>query len=1530
MKRIRNRPRTRRLGQELLASRAARRWARERLGPEAREELVAVLAEADRRRTAPAPLAPASLALRVAASVLALVALTWWLWPSADPFGRQDLLALGLPADPRAEGAAHLERLRREHLDVLLSDERPGPERLRSPRGPRRAAPARYVFDEAGLAGARHYVLRLEGLEPDRGPVATWRAVQPAGATAGPARWAAPAPERELAPGRYRWSVRLDERRHPEHAPFYAPPPQTFAIVPGPPTAPAGDGLAARLARARAELDAGYAEAARAALEDPHAADAPPAARWAWRLLRAEAAARLGLDDAFDAERRAFERAVEAQTRGARRPRAPAGEPPGAPGRLLGAGAPSLVVHPLAAIGAAPPRDEPPALPAPLRGHGEELDARLAAWWRALHEGEAGAAASRTDALDRALADDPVARAALHAARGRVLRERSRHAEAADAFARALEGLPAGAEQRRLLIRLGDVLLRGGRRAPAEDVARAVAALAEQAKDPAARADALVLAARAELDRGRPGEAAGWLEAAAQALADAPADPAAASRLWLARARAARALGDEAGVLRAVEEGLGLGDAVAPGTRARLHDVRGRVLAGRGDDEAARDAFAQADALAPRAGDLLGLGSMWSERAHEAMARGDWEDAAAALERAAPVLAAHAPAHEHAAALFNLAECRRALGRLEAAAQAYAEARARLEGAPGGERLRAKILSGTAALAYADHRLLEARETAERALATLDVVGGLADRVQPTLLLALVDRDLGALEASLARLDALARALEGSDDPRRAEAALYAADVLVELGRLPEALARLEDGQRAFERAGRVERVLELRIARFEALFLLGRHEEAEHEAGLVAAHAPRTPRGRAQVARAHLALAALAHERRRIDEGLAHVEEAARRFARLGDELGLANAAGRRGELLARAGHHERALAALEEARARHEPLAQPIAAADVRLRRAESLLALGRTDEALAALDEAQARFAAQDHELGRIEVERARGDVHRARGEPGRALEAYATGAGHAAAWMREQVQPLGPRTSRTFRTTQTALLEGAFAAWAELPEPDAAARARLYGLAQLFHGLGVAGLIAERGRARPPVEAGSRAEWERIVATIRALSAEREALRADPPPLPRRPAWSARLAALEADLDAALARRAAWQERLRARAPAWAGVVYPRPATLAQVQAALPAGTVLLEYLAVAGRLHAFVIEAQRARLVALGARAPLAEDVRALVAAVAPAPDDRDGWARARLDPHAAALARRLHARLLAPLLADVPAGAALLVSPDDALALLPFELLLDGERHLVEDHVVAYAHSGTAYAELVRRAPAPAAPRFAALADPRREGHPSVVATTEAVLAGAARAARAPDDARTLEALAARWALEREDRPGRVLDGPGFHVRLGTEATEEALAGEAVRAATTLVLACHGVADVTEPERSCLYLSPTPGGEDGVLRLGELSSLALPRAPLVVLAACETQAGPVLAFEGVAGLTRAALAGGARAVVSTLWRVPDRSSGALLEGVLARRDEGPARALARAKREALARGDPLATWAGTVVWGDAL
>lgn len=355
-----------------------------------------------------------------------------------------------------------------------------------------------------------------------------------------------------------------------------------------------------------------------------------------------------------------------------------------------------------------------------------------------------------------------------------------------------------------------------------------------------------------------------------------------------------------------------------------------------------------------------------------------------------------------------------------------------------------------------------------------------------------------------------------------------------------------------------------------------------------------------------------------------------------------------------------------------------------------------------------------------------------------------------------------------------------------------------------------------------------------------------------------------------------LTAELDRRAAEEAT---RSPRQAALTRRTSVPSAEIQALLGADTLLLEIALGGERSHLWLLGESSFQSFALPPRSAIEPAARALYAALA-APS-RDGGAEVsrRQAELGAMLLGPVAGRLGTHRLAVVAAGA---------LDVLPFDLLSVSGSSLLRDHEVVELPSAAVLLALRReRVGRPAAPRLGlVLADP-------VFGPEDSRLAGAARpgAAVGASASRAATPLS-RLRFSREEGEAIAAAAPAGSIllKLGFEASRDALVGGSLRDFRTLHLATHGVFDTARPELSGLVLSRADASgrpRDGFVGLRDIYGLDL-AADLVVLSGCQTALGREIRGEGLLGLTRGFFYAGAPRVVASLWRVDDRATARLM------------------------------------------
>ncbi|MDY0061415.1 MAG: CHAT domain-containing protein [Myxococcota bacterium] len=371
---------------------------------------------------------------------------------------------------------------------------------------------------------------------------------------------------------------------------------------------------------------------------------------------------------------------------------------------------------------------------------------------------------------------------------------------------------------------------------------------------------------------------------------------------------------------------------------------------------------------------------------------------------------------------------------------------------------------------------------------------------------------------------------------------------------------------------------------------------------------------------------------------------------------------------------------------------------------------------------------------------------------------------------------------------------------------------------------------------------------------------------------------------------------------------------------------QVQDRLAHDEVLVEYFlpAPGGReLLAFLVQPEGVRSL----RLPWSPQAGQTIGACAELIRGQASVAAALASPLLQASLGELHARLVAPLLPRIPAGARLRLSPGASLADVPFAALLDAAgRPLGERHEVSLLVSG---------AQLPHLPRGGWSAQRGRRTRPTVLVARggdpeeDGAGSGAGMARRASEE----EAGRAGPSRDADGLPGADRECRELRARLGprTRLLELPRGAEPVTAAAGLAgvdllhYAGHASFSAEEGLAATLHL---PGGP---LQAVDLLGLRLPRRPLVVLSGCETGRGAAWGGEAL-GFVRALFSAGAAAVIASSWRVANEATCAWMahfyDGLFAAR-LSPAAAACRAARRlrATAGWEHPFFWAAFGCWG---
>ena len=218
------------------------------------------------------------------------------------------------------------------------------------------------------------------------------------------------------------------------------------------------------------------------------------------------------------------------------------------------------------------------------------------------------------------------------------------------------------------------------------------------------------------------------------------------------------------------------------------------------------------------------------------------------------------------------------------------------------------------------------------------------------------------------------------------------------------------------------------------------------------------------------------------------------------------------------------------------------------------------------------------------------------------------------------------------------------------------------------------------------------------------------------------------------------------------------------------------------------------------------------------------------------------------LSRELYKLLIQPVRKHLKCDR-LIIIPHRGLHYLPFQVLMRGNRYLVQQYAISYVPSATALSIVSKK-------KFA------KKGKALIVGNPTGDLAYSEKEAAAI---------------------GKVL--PDADVLLGDQGTETLLKNGAGDY-KIIHIASHGVFDPERPLASRIKLFPTQE-DDGQLMTDELFSCRW-RASLVTLSACQTGVSKYSSGDELIGLQRGVFFAGTQSLLASSWKVDDKSTSYLM------------------------------------------
>jgi CHAT domain-containing protein len=346
-------------------------------------------------------------------------------------------------------------------------------------------------------------------------------------------------------------------------------------------------------------------------------------------------------------------------------------------------------------------------------------------------------------------------------------------------------------------------------------------------------------------------------------------------------------------------------------------------------------------------------------------------------------------------------------------------------------------------------------------------------------------------------------------------------------------------------------------------------------------------------------------------------------------------------------------------------------------------------------------------------------------------------------------------------------------------------------------------------------------------------------------------------------------------------IRAENPNVMSLVSPEPIPLERVQHdLLDSESAVVEYFLGEKVSYGLVITKTQTHVFTLPSRDKIEESLRAYLKILSDPPQGKFMGTLA---------ANRLYESLFSPVEETImPSIEHLIIVPDGILYYLPFETLKfpagtgqQKNNYLVERFKISYIPSCSSLLYLLERKTSKiSSPRILAFGSPSLNGSDSKKETFSQPVSLIKNLYA--DQGFDLSPL----PFSRKEARNVVKFFPkeNRQIFLDNQANEAVIKTISLKDYQVIHFACHGLLDEYSPFRSALVLSRGNGGEeDGFLQVREIYNLKM-NAEMIVLSACQTGKGKMEYGEGILGLPRIFFYSGARSVLTSLWRIHDKST----------------------------------------------